>query len=230
MNIYWVATLMGLMGSVHCVAMCGPILLAIPYNNTSRWVNFFKNLIYHFGRIMVYVILGILIVLVGKTGGLFIDHQKVSLWIGIIMVSLSIYALFGFRFKKYDSFYKKVINLFSKVFGKFYQSRFFPLLAGMLNGILPCGMVYVALGVSANANSIMEGSKFMMFFGLGTVPLLLILSVGGVFIKKYIKFNPKTWVPVFGIFFGILFITRALELDLPFISPIILNSIDAFCK
>jgi sulfite exporter TauE/SafE len=103
--------------------------------------------------------------------------------------------------------------------GKLNGSLFFGFFAGILNGLIPCGMVYLALATALNTASVNGAGSFMLLFGLGTCPLMLLISLGGIYLKRYLKFNPNKLVPWFTLFIGALFILRSANLDIPFLSP-----------
>lgn len=113
-----------------------------------------------------------------------------------------------------------VIKLMGKVFGL----KLWGLFAGMLNGLIPCGMVYLALATALNTGSTASGATFMFLFGLGTIPLMMMISLGGIFLKKYIRFNTNKLIPWFMLLMGVLFILRSADLGIPFISRVTTNS------
>ncbi|MCY1530396.1 Cytochrome C biogenesis protein transmembrane region [compost metagenome] len=103
--------------------------------------------------------------------------------------------------------------------GKVFGMPLWGFFAGLLNGLIPCGMVYLALATALNTATIRDGGMFMFLFGLGTVPLMLLISLGGIYLKKYIRFNSRKLVPWFMLFMGLLFAFRAANLGIPFLSP-----------
>ena len=113
----------------------------------------------------------------------------------------------------------KLISPISKLMVKVYSFPNWGLFAGMLNGLIPCGMIYLALASSLNSGSIMGGASFMLLFGLGTTPLMLTISLGGIYLRRYLKFNSNKLIPWFSLFIGVLFILRSANLDIPFLSP-----------
>jgi sulfite exporter TauE/SafE len=87
---------------------------------------------------------------------------------------------------------------------------------GVLNGLIPCGLVYTAIFSSLTTAGPLEGALFMAAFGLGTVPLMLSLSVGGQFLRRYVKGSWRGWQPLLLCIVGVLAIWRGLHLDLDF--------------
>lgn len=230
MNLDYFALLMGLVGSLHCAGMCGPILLSLPFEKENIFVNLAKQLLYHTGRIFVYIWLAVFAYSLGSTFSLFTDQKILSLSIGGIMIAISLLSIAGIRINLLSRVQNKIVIWMSKQFGSFYKSKFFPFVAGMLNGVIPCGMVYIALGIVLNAGTPTDAVRFMLFFGIGTAPLLILIALGATYIKKNIGFNVHSIIPYAGIFMGILFVFRALQLDIPFVSPIILEAMNNFCS
>ncbi|WP_316847665.1 sulfite exporter TauE/SafE family protein [Pedobacter psychrodurus] len=219
MDFLPLAFLMGLFGSLHCAVMCGPIMLGMPFRKQDFLQSAFPLLLYQFGRIAVYTVLGLLVGTLGSSIRTFSDQKTLSIFIGLILVlftALQFNTAYRNRFSRFQSW---LLNPISRLMGKVFNLPFWGLFAGMLNGIIPCGMVYLALATALNSGSIQSGGMFMFLFGLGTTPLMLMISLGGIFLKKYIRFNTNKLIPWFMFFMGALLILRAADLGIPFISP-----------
>ena len=114
--------------------------------------------------------------------------------------------------------------IFAALSNLFKQDNSFSFLAiGIVNGLLPCGMIYLALSSSMATQSIIEGGWLMAFFGLGTVPVLLMATIGVQFMGFAFRRKLQRWLPVFIFGMGLLLILRGLNLGIPYISPIIGN-------
>lgn len=216
-----VPLLLGLLSSIHCVAMCGPIALALPVHQFNTTKKTLAILLYHSGRILIYVALGVLFGTIGK--GLFIAgfHQNVSVVLGVLLILGVLFfdekKLQQTLLKSNAKWYVKFKNLFGSYIRKKTNASF--IILGMLNGLLPCAMIYMALfGATATQGSF-HGGLFMFFYGLGTIPLLTIVVWFGDFINKKIKNKWQSAIPVFLIFTGCLLIVRGLDLDIPYLSP-----------
>lgn len=205
---------LGLLGSLHCAVMCGPIMLSLPLEKTSYLKLAIQLLLYQFGRILIYTLLGILAGGIGNSIMVFTNQETLSVGVGLLLVLCA-----ALLFKGKSITPNKFIIPISKLMGKVYGLPFWGFFAGLLNGLIPCGMVYLALATALNSASISESGSFMLLFGLGTTPLMLMISLGGVYIKRYIKFNPNKLIPWFMLFIGTLFILRSANLGLPFFSP-----------
>lgn len=219
MNNLPLAFLMGLLGSLHCAVMCGPLMLSLPIQKTSYLKSAFQLLLYQFGRVLVYTSMGVLVGWVGSSFTIFANQQTLSLIIGMILVVFVILQFSGFYSKNLNNLQYKIVAPISKLMGKLFGLPLWGFFAGLLNGLIPCGMVYLALATALNTATIQGGATFMFLFGLGTTPLMLMISLGGIYLKRYIKFDTRRLIPYFMLFIGILFIMRSADLGIPFLSP-----------
>ncbi|GAA4202131.1 sulfite exporter TauE/SafE family protein [Pedobacter jeongneungensis] len=213
------AFLMGLFGSLHCAVMCGPIMLGMPFRKADFFQSALQLLFYQLGRVMVYTVLGMLVGILGNSIRLFSDQKTLSMLIGFLLILFTLLQ-FNRNYKnRFTTIQLKAMNPLSKLMGKVFNLKLWGLFAGMLNGIIPCGMVYLALATALNAGNIQAGAAFMFLFGLGTTPLMLMISLGGIFLKKYIRFNTSKLIPWMMLFMGALLIMRSAGLGIPFLSP-----------
>ena len=215
------ALILGLMGSLHCVGMCGPIAFMLPVDRTNNYKKFGQIFIYHFGRLLAYGIIGLVFGLLGKGLSIFGIQQKLSIAIGIIMILI---VLIPYQtFNKYNlskPIYKvisKVKNQLGKELKKKSPDTF--LTIGFLNGFLPCGLVYMALFGSIAMGDALQGSLYMMLFGVGTLPLMTATIYFSNLLKGDIRQKVQKAIPVFVIIIGALFILRGLGLGIPYVSP-----------
>ena len=214
------ALVFGFLTGFHCIGMCGPIAVALPLksNNWSSRVS--SALIYNIGRTVTYSLLGFIFGLLGQ--GLVIVglQQWLSIAIGSIMiVSVFFPLLFNSIAAKSPLFplVNKVKSKLGFLFGKKTYSSLF--LIGLLNGLLPCGPVYVAIGLSLAAGSALNGMLYMAIFGLGTIPIMLGLNLLGNFVSAPVRKNMRRIVPVFIVLMGVWFIFKGLGLGIHFVSP-----------
>ncbi|TKC12391.1 sulfite exporter TauE/SafE family protein [Pedobacter polaris] len=213
------AFLLGLLGSLHCAVMCGPLMLSLPISQKNYLKSALQLLLYQLGRVLVYTLLGLLVGLIGNSMVIITNQQTLSILVGSLLILFTLLHFSGRYFKLFNRFQSKLISPISKLMGKVYGLPFWGFFAGMLNGLIPCGMVYLALATALNSGSIKESASFMLLFGLGTTPLMLLISLSGIYLKRYIRFNPNRLIPWFMLFMGTLFILRATELGIPFLSP-----------
>ncbi|MBU2947753.1 sulfite exporter TauE/SafE family protein [Zobellia uliginosa] len=215
------AVILGLMGSLHCVGMCGPIAFMLPVDHSNNLKKFGQIFIYHFGRLMAYGIIGLVFGLLGKGLSIFGAQQKLSIAIGVLMI---VVVLIPYKtFNKYNlskPIYKvisKVKNQLGKELKKKSPDTF--LTIGFLNGFLPCGLVYMALFGAIAMGNAMQGSLYMVLFGLGTLPLMTAAIYFSGLLKGGIRKKVQKAIPVFVVVIGLLFILRGLGLGIPYVSP-----------
>lgn len=215
------ALIFGLLGSFHCVGMCGPIAFLLPVDRKSPVKRVFQMLSYHLGRILMYALLGLVFGVVGKSLNLFGLQQQLSVGIGVLMiifVVLPTKVVGRYNFSK--PIYKavgKVKNAMGAALKKKTPGTFFTI--GYLNGLLPCGLVYMAIFGALATGGAWEGSLYMAVFGLGTVPLMTTAIYLGNFLTGKVRQRVLKAIPVFVVFIGVLFILRGLGLGIPYISP-----------
>ncbi|SRX55107.1 sulfite exporter TauE/SafE family protein [Aequorivita sp. CIP111184] len=215
------ALIFGLLGSFHCVGMCGPIAFLLPVDRTNNFKKLGQIFLYHFGRILAYSLLGLVFGLVGKSLNLFGFQQQLSIIIGVLMIG--VIFLPQKTFNKYN-FSKPVFKIISKVksaLGKELKKKTPDtfLTIGFLNGFLPCGLVYMAVfGAIASGNAL-QGSLYMAVFGLGTIPLMTSAIYLGNFLNGQVRQRIRRAIPVLVVVIGCLFIVRGLGLGIPYISP-----------
>jgi sulfite exporter TauE/SafE len=212
----WPALLLGIAGSLHCVAMCGPLMLAIPLPLEDRWKMAGQTLIYQAGRITTYALLGLLFGILGKGIAVAGFQQVLSIGAGILMVAA---AFFAFRWEQAALALPGIRHMTQSV-----QRRMGDLLRrnpagaslgiGLLNGLLPCGMVYAALAGAVSAGDPLQGGAFMVLFGIGTLPSLFLLMLSGRRLNPSLRARFRIVQPMLLALTGILLLSRGLHLDM----------------
>ncbi|WP_207534256.1 sulfite exporter TauE/SafE family protein [Desertivirga arenae] len=205
----------GLFGSLHCVAMCGPLVMAIPFQGLSIFSVLFQRISYQAGRILVYTIIGLLAGVVGKQFDLLGWQKGLSVFSGLILILLALPYFLPQRFRHKTQFKVKFSQPLALLFSKVLTKPYGGVIAGALNGLLPCGMVYMALAASLNTGSAEQGASFMFFFGLGTTPLMLLTALAPILFKKRIKFSAVT--PFLFLIIGSWLVIRGSNFNVPFI-------------
>ena len=201
--------------------MCGPIALMLPVDRTNQTKKVVQIITYHLGRLSAYAVIGLVFGLLGK--GLFLAgiQQKLSIFIGVLMI---VVILIPERVVARYNFSKPVFIFISKIktsLGKQFKDKSYKSLftIGLLNGFLPCGMVYVALFGAIAMQSESFGVLYMILFGLGTVPMMSSIVYLKSFLTIPIRNKIQKVIPFVAIIIGILFIFRGLGLGIPYISP-----------
>jgi sulfite exporter TauE/SafE len=208
--------LLGLAGSLHCVGMCGPLMLLLPkVQSPLRTLS--TQGIYHFGKTLTYVLLGAILGMVFLWFDIRKIEQQFSLFLGVVFLMIWFIEFWGNK-KKNQS---PLQNWVQKMFGKTINLRatWGWFLGGMLNGLLPCGLVYGALIASLGTGSSWGTILFMTGFGLGTSPALMGVSLGKFMLSP--KWLPKFkgLLPYWYLIMAILFFLRGANLGIPFLSP-----------
>ena len=215
---------MGAMGSLHCIGMCGPLALSLPVTRLTSSGKMFATLLYNLGRTTTYAVLGALFGLLGLTFGLVGLQQSLSIAIGVVILVVLLWPknkLILNSNSKMQLFFTRVRNKLGQLLkNEKYQSVF---LIGVLNGLLPCGLLYMALAAGVATASISKSVLFMIFFGLGTLPLMWTFSFFGSFINFRSRQQLRKLIPVMFFCMACLLILRGLGLGIPFVSPAIHN-------
>ncbi len=217
----YTALLLGLMGSLHCVGMCGPIAFMLPLDRGNRLKMFSQVFVYHFGRIAAYALMGLAFGFFGKGLYVFGVQQNLSIFIGILMILTIIIPQKIFNKYRLTQPIYKVISKIKGGLGKALQKKTADtfLTIGFLNGFLPCGLVYMALFAAIAMASPLEGSLYMALFGVGTIPLMTSAAFLGGVLKTPVRKRIRQLIPIFVVLVGILFILRGLGLGIPYVSP-----------
>lgn len=220
-SVFEIGFLMGLLGSVHCIGMCGPLVMALPISHKTSSQKITAIFLYHLGKIISYGLLGVLFGLFGSQFPIFSFQKNISIVIGITMLVYVIYV-FVLRSKHlYFNFFSPLNNFVVKYLSILFKSKSVVsfLLIGMLNGLLPCGMIYLALSSSMATQNVLNGGLLMAFFGLGTLPALLMVAIGGQYMGFAFRKKIQNLLPVFIFGMGVLLILRGLNLGIPYLSP-----------
>ena len=216
------AIVFGLLGSFHCIGMCGPIAFLLPVDRTNQTKRVLQISVYHLGRLITYGVLGLLFGLLGKGFNFFGFQQYLSIIIGVIMILLVVLPSKTVnKFSVTKPIYKLlsgVKNRLGKELKKKRTDTFFTI--GFLNGFLPCGLVYMAIFASIATGNAITGSLYMMLFGLGTIPLMTAFVYLGNFTTGLVRKRIQQFIPVAVVMIAVLFILRGMGLGIPYVSPI----------
>lgn len=211
----------GIVGSLHCMGMCGPIVVALPLKNQNRITKIAGAILYNSGRVATYGVLGVLFGILGRGIHMAGFQQWTSIILGIIMI---VSVLFPFVFREKITVGNLLAGMASRLIirlKKLFASRSYPslLMIGLLNGLLPCGLVYVAIAGAISSGTVITGALFMIFFGFGTIPLLLTATLASNAIGQRLRSKMQKVVPYFVFMLGVLFILRGMSLGIPYVSP-----------
>jgi sulfite exporter TauE/SafE len=211
--------ILGLIGSFHCAGMCGAIALSLPVPRGGK--GFIRGrVLYNSGRVITYTLMGAVFGLIGGRLNIIGLQQAAAILIGAVILAGLISPKIYNRLYSIPLLNKAVIKLKIMLKDNFGRNSNTALLGtGILNGLLPCGFVYAGIAGAVTLGGAFSSGLFMMFFGLGTVPVMLGLSLGGVKIKALLGGNFRKFVPALSFLLAVLFILRGLNLGIPYISP-----------
>jgi uncharacterized protein len=212
---------LGLVGSLHCVGMCGPLALALPVYHLSPFKKFIVLFLYQLGRITTYAVLGFLFGWLGRRFYMAGFQQWLSVSLGLLIVASAIIYFLG-KNSLHFNFLNRFYFLVQKVIGRLLKSGKGPVgfyMMGAANGLLPCGMVYMAIAGALSSINISHSVVFMAFFGAGTLPAMMAVSYFGQTIPLSVRSSMRKAVPYFITAMGVILILRGLNLGIPFISP-----------
>ncbi|MCR9064575.1 MAG: sulfite exporter TauE/SafE family protein [Cytophagales bacterium] len=213
----WTAFLMGLVGSLHCAGMCGPLTLLLPSDKKKYPVFFSGRLLYNLGRIATYAALGLVVGLVGQQSSLFVSRNALSIGMGVLILAFILIPdkwLNDFRIYQWMAGYT---NRLKAAFKRNFKEHYFfgQLVFGFLNGLLPCGLVYAALAGSFIQLDALQGAAYMALFGLGTLPMMLSISLGSGWLKKHFSTQIKRLIPITYAFLALWLIYRGINTTSP---------------
>lgn len=216
----WILGLtIGFLGSWHCLGMCGPLAMALPYRDSGMWARGIKSLLYSSGRTISYVALGLVF-------GLISEHFLIVEWQRTLSIVLGVIVLFFLFFPYfYHKFTLSVDNTFfvarvkRGVVQQFKRRGLLSfLVAGMLNGWIPCAMVYMAAVIALGSNSTLDAVYIMLGFGMGTWPAMIFLSLLRSLVRVP-QFSFKVLSAPLMVVFGVLMIWRGIVAEMPNIEP-----------
>ena len=215
------AVLLGFISSLHCIGMCGPIAMMLPLDRENPKKKAAQILLYHAGRLTAYGSLGFVFGLLGR--GFYVAglQQQASIIAGIIMITIALlpkklFAKYNFSQPVYRVIANIKISLGSQFRKRSNKALY---ITGLLNGFLPCGLVYAALFGAVAMQSTVLGTLYMLLYGIGTIPLMSAVVYASAFLKKTWRNSITKIVPYAAVGIGMIFILRGLGLGIPYLSP-----------
>jgi len=216
--------LIGIVGSFHCIGMCGPLALAMPIHHMTTPQKQLSVFNYSIGRMGGYMIIGLIFGIVGMSFSLLKLQQVLSITAGIAMVA---FVIFHYYYKRSVTFDTPLTDKIKSFLSKQLNSKPAPnafVWIGLANGFLPCGLVYTGIIPAVATGSILKSTLLMMGFGMGTIPTMSVMMYAGRYLSPSIRKQLKFWTPVLFILIGMLLIIRGLNLGIPYLSPSISDS------
>lgn len=205
--MWFTALLMGFAGSLHCVGMCSPLAMAVSNLNPAA---IFNRFIYNLGRILTYGILGSVVGTAGWALPYSSFQNLLSVVLGVTLLFFGMLSVGGIRIPGVTSLFQKIVAHLKKLFGKFLQRKNLTsvFILGSLNGMLPCGLTFIALAYCLTLNSPVTSFYFMLLFGLGTLPAMLGLTSGLQYLIRRFNISFKKVTTIMLFISGCLLIAR----------------------
>lgn len=218
--MFYAACIMGLMGSLHCLGMCGPIAFALPVRTHVMRIKILKYALYNIGRVTTYALLGYIIGIAGKGFVLVGMQQSLSITAGVLIIISALVAYTSATNMVMNRISERIRTRLKSAFHFYFQQKSNSALfmLGILNGLLPCGMVYMAMLAALAGGSPMSGATFMIGFGLGTVPMMFTVCLVGSAVGMQWKNYVYKVAPILACLIGVLLILRGMQISIPFIT------------
>ena len=213
--------MIGIVGSFHCVGMCGPLALSLPLNNNSFVAKIYGAFIYNTGRVVTYAAFGLVFGLIGQTASLFGFQQWLSITAGILILLFIIipkkYMMQATASKYSNVFFSSLRQRVGNLFSQKNNSSLFYI--GLLNGLLPCGLVYMAVAGAIAVGNVSSSILFMAAFGLGTLPIMWSVAFLGNYVGISFRQKIRKAYPYMMALMACLLILRGMGLGIPYVSP-----------
>ena len=209
--------LLGFIGSLHCGGMCGPIALALPMHDGTANKPLRSVFQYNLARILTYSFIGLVVALLGEV--VFMDklHSGISILLGLVIILVAALSLDLEKSILKVPFFVTLLRPIQRRMGRLLsgQERFSQFKIGALNGLLPCGLVYMAILTALVSGSALKGGAMMFAFGIGTLPMMTTIPLLGATFKNKLRFKLRKWYPILLFSLGVLLVLRGVSFHLP---------------
>jgi sulfite exporter TauE/SafE len=213
MTSFLAGLLLGGFGSLHCAGMCGPILLTVSkLGSGEAHSRYLHMLVYHGARVLMYAVLGMVAGFTGTalaTAGM---GRAIAIVSGALLLAAAIGVTTGPWLKRVPAAWSSLSVRAGVRATRLIRTH--PLAGhfalGLANGLLPCGLLYAAVASGTVAGTIAGAVVFMTGFGLGTVPLLMSVTLSTIFVPGGVKRRIRLAGPVAMALVGALLIARGV--------------------
>ncbi len=223
----WSALVLGVMGSLHCAGMCGPLTLLLTARGGARSAALLSRLAYQTGRVLTYCLLGAAFGLMGGTLAGAGFQRGLSIAMGSVLLIGVLAGSSGRWAGLINPWVGFIKTRLSQLMGRPGLGSQF--LFGSVNGLLPCGLVYIACAGAAATGAVWSAVQYMAVFGMGTVPMLLAVSFLRSGFPVALRFRLQRWIPACVALVGMMLIVRGLSLGIPYLSPDLSGVADPRC-
>ena len=208
------ALIMGAAGSLHCAGMCSPLAMTVTNMNAAVVSN---RILYNLGRITMYGVMGALVATIGYALPISKFQNLLSIVMGLTLMAMACVGITGVRIPFLTQILTKFTSILKRTFSKFiyHKNPVALFLLGSLNGLLPCGLTFLALSFCITLTTPFEGFAYMFVFGIGTLPVMLgVVSLIDL-IKNRTKWSLKTLTTGLMLLSGVLLIVRVFLIHMP---------------
>ena len=211
------AFLLGFLGSFHCIGMCGPIAVALPLSRRERWGIVWASGTYNLGRLMTYAFIGLIFGAIGWGIQLAGAQKVLSVLLGLTLLAFAIAPRKTEATLLSIPLLSQAFSAIKRKIGLLFRQNSWKnqLSIGILNGFLPCGLVYVAIAGAMGMGNMWSGALFMAAFGAGTLPMMMGLTIVGQFVPTKLRQRLSRLAPVVMVVFAILLISRGFNVPIP---------------
>jgi uncharacterized protein len=209
------AITMGLLSSLHCIGMCGPIALALPVRTGGTRQKLFALGVYNTGRTLTYASLGAAIGVLGSGLAWMGFLKYLSVLAGVAMLAYVLWPAHLNRYLHLPTFWQQIVKKIKQKMSVRLKRQGLAswLILGTLNGALPCGMVSLALVSSLATGTASGGALYMLLFGVGTVPTMMAVGFFKQFISTVWRIRIHRFTPVLVGIAGVLLVIRGIVIN-----------------
>jgi len=210
MSTAWLLTALttGLVGSLHCVGMCGPLAMALPVGRLPHAQRALGVGTYHLARLTAYATVGATFGLAGQ-GLLLMGLQRpLSIGAGLFLLAWTLWARGRFGSLITAKSTRWIVGPIGHLLQEPAWYSFTAL--GFLNGLLPCGFVYVALAGAITTGNAADSAIYMAIFGAGTVPALLLVRAVPSLFPLNLRRRFTRLMPIMAVCVAVLLLARGL--------------------
>jgi sulfite exporter TauE/SafE len=223
------ALLLGFAGSLHCMGMCSPLVMAVSNFTPSVFLN---RLLYNGGRILTYATIGAAVASLGYLIPILKFQNALSVVMGIVLLAVGLFGLSRIQIPIVTKAGGAVSIRLKSLFAAFFNRKSFAsiFVLGMLNGILPCGLSFLALATCVTLKGPLDGFNFMLLFGVGTLPVMLGFTSGAQWIARTLHFSVQKLTMGMMILSGLLLILRVFLVQPHAADDLAHHVIDVVCR
>jgi hypothetical protein len=205
---------LGVASSAHCAAMCGPLVLTLGQRLAapSRSAQLRYALLHHLGRVFTYAALALPAGLLGQTLWLRGMGRTLAVTAGAALLLAALGSLRVRGFSRIAAVVSSAVARLSSpiVRAASRQPLIGPLLTGVMNGLLPCGLVYAALAAAAGLGSLRGALLLMAGFGAGTAPVLVAIACGAAAVPAALRVRLRPLGPIVLAVTALILISRGV--------------------